>query len=129
MGKVAPFAGMTAGDCGYFTAGKVKASSLSLTVLVVIEMLNALNALSEDASLLRMPPWCNPYLILAVFASIFVHFCVLYSPFLCKVFNVMPLDVHDWMLVMAFSVPVIFIDEVLKFIGRTMTASRKQKRD
>jgi P-type Ca2+ transporter type 2C len=33
--------------CEYFTAGKAKASTLSLSVLVAIEMLNALNALSE----------------------------------------------------------------------------------
>merc|ERR1740117_1520916 len=41
--------------CSYFTAGKVKASTLSLTVLVIIEMLNAFNALSEDGSLIQMP--------------------------------------------------------------------------
>ena len=33
--------------CDYFEAGKVKASTLSLSVLVLIEMLNAMNALSE----------------------------------------------------------------------------------
>ena len=32
--------------CNYFVDGKVKASTLSLSVLVVIEMLNALNAIS-----------------------------------------------------------------------------------
>merc|ERR1712216_775693 len=42
--------------CDYFEAGKVKASTLSLTVLVAIEMFNALNALSEDGSLVTMPP-------------------------------------------------------------------------
>ncbi len=33
--------------CDYFTVGKTKASTLSLSVLVAIEMFNALNALSE----------------------------------------------------------------------------------
>jgi Ca2+-transporting ATPase len=67
--------------CQYFIKGKVKASTLSLSVLVTIEMLNALNALSEDNSLLVMPPWINPYLILAIIASISIHNIILYVPF------------------------------------------------
>ena len=118
---VAPYTGMTTGDmCSYFTGGKVKASTLSLTVLVVIEMLNALNALSEDGSLLQIPPWSNPYLIVAMMGSVLVHFAVLYTPFIATIFNVTPLDWHDWKLVMYFLFPVIFVDEVLKFFGRVM---------
>lgn len=67
--------------CSYFTAGKVKASTLSLTVLVVIEMLNAFNALSEDGSLVQMTPWANPWLILACMGSVAVHFVILYVPY------------------------------------------------
>jgi len=104
--------------CSYFTAGKVKASTLSLTVLVVIEMLNAFNALSEDGSLVQMTPWANPWLILACMGSVAVHFVILYVPFLAKVFAVCPLDWHDWVLVIVFSFPVIIIDELLKFMGR-----------
>ncbi|CAH1432394.1 unnamed protein product [Lactuca virosa] len=37
--------------CDYFHTGKVKAMTLSLSVLVAIEMFNSLNALSEDESL------------------------------------------------------------------------------
>merc|ERR1712241_674561 len=104
--------------CTYFTSGEVKASTLSLTVLVVIEMLNAFNALSEDGSLVQMPPWHNPWLILACCGSVLTHFIILYVPFLSKIFAVCPLDLHDWALVMMFSFPVIIIDEVLKFFGR-----------
>lgn len=107
-----------ADPCSYFTTGKVKASTLSLTVLVVIEMLNAFNALSEDGSLLQMPPWTNPWLIIACMGSVLVHFVILYVPFLAKIFAVCPLDWHDWQLVMCFSFPVIILDEILKFVGR-----------
>jgi len=110
--------------CAYFTLGKVKASTLSLTVLVVIEMLNAFNALSEDGSLLQMPPWKNPYLILAVIGATGIHFLILYIPVLAEIFSVAPLDLHDWKLVMIFSSPVIFIDEILKALGRDDTRRR-----
>jgi len=114
--------------CSYFTTGKVKASTLSLTVLVIIEMLNALNALSEDGSLIQMPPWTNPWLILACMASVLVHFTILYIPFFAKIFAVCPLDWHDWVLVMYFSFPVIIIDEVLKFFGRQQQRRRVNAR-
>ncbi len=57
--------------------GKAKAMTLSLSVIVVIEMLNALNALSEDSSLLVMPPWTNPYLLLAISISVAMHCLIL----------------------------------------------------
>mmetsp|Transcript_45588 Transcript_45588/g.105296 ORF Transcript_45588/g.105296 Transcript_45588/m.105296 type:complete len:1062 (+) Transcript_45588:171-3356(+) len=113
--------------CSYFTVGKVKASTLSLTVLVVIEMLNAFNALSEDGSLIQMPPWTNPWLILACCGSMVVHFIIVYVPFLSRIFAVCALDWHDWTLVMAFSFPVILIDEVLKFFGRQKLKALKAK--
>jgi Ca2+-transporting ATPase len=111
--------GMTVGDaCSVFAGGKAKASTLSLTVLVMIEMLNAMNALSEDGSLLQIPPWANPWLIIAALSSVLVHFGILYVPFMSRIFGVVPLTSHDWMLVMYFSLPVILVDEVLKFFGR-----------
>jgi Ca2+-transporting ATPase len=114
--------------CEYFTKGKVKASTLSLSVLVVIEMANALNALSEDNSLLVIPPWVNPWLLVAIVASIGSHMFILYVPFMNKIFGITPLNSKEWMLVIAFSVPVILVDEVLKFFGRIMNAKELQAR-
>jgi len=111
----------SAAPCEYFTAkGKATASTMSLSVLVVIEMLNALNALSEDGSLLQMPPWANPYLLLAMIISIGLHMVILYIPVFAQVFSIVPLTVNDWIVVMVFSSPVILIDEVLKMAGRMM---------
>ncbi|RMZ52434.1 hypothetical protein APUTEX25_000013, partial [Auxenochlorella protothecoides] len=81
-----------ADPCDYFTTGKAKASTLSLSVLVAIEMFNAANALSEDNSLSLCP---------------------------CDVFSIVPLSFQEWLLVLAYSLPVVLIDEVLKAVGRT----------
>uniref|UniRef100_A0A7S4EYK7 P-type Ca(2+) transporter n=1 Tax=Chrysotila carterae TaxID=13221 RepID=A0A7S4EYK7_CHRCT len=105
--------------CDYMNGvGKRTASTLSLSVLVTIEMFNALNALSEDGSLLQMPPWANPWLLLAMLVSFSLHFVILYVPFLAQVFSITPLSYNDWILVLAFSFPVIIIDEALKAVGR-----------
>jgi Ca2+-transporting ATPase len=138
--SVKDFGGLSFSEnpCNYFTTGKVKASTLSLSVLVLIEMLNALNALSENGSLISMPPWTNPWLILAIVASMAVHCVILYVPFMSDIFSIAPLDLKDWLLVWIFSFPVVIMDEVLKFIGRLLLerqlaerqlAARKPKAD
>jgi len=119
---------MQTDPCKYFTEGKQTPSTLSLSVLVAIEMFNALNALSEDGSLLTMPPWSNPYLIIAMVVSFGLHFVILYVEFLSDIFNVKALDFNEWMLVLAFSVPVIFIDEILKAVGRSMSKKELELR-
>lgn len=104
--------------CAYFTKGKDTASTFSLSVLVTIEMFNALNALSEDGSLLHMPPWANPYLLVAMGVSFALHCVILYVPFLATIFSIVPMTFQDWVVIFAFSFPVIIIDEILKFWGR-----------
>jgi Ca2+-transporting ATPase len=110
--------GFEANACSYFSQGKVKASTLSLTVLVVIEMLNSLNALSENRSLFEIGVFSNIWLHLAILTSIGIHCLMLYVPFFAKVFSTVPLSINDWILVFLFSMPVIFIEEVLKWISR-----------
>jgi len=95
----------------------------------VIEMLNALNALSEDSSLLQMPPWANPWLLVAMGFSIGLHMVILYIPVCAQIFSIVPLTFNDWMVVLAFSFPVILIDEVLKFCGRMMWRLPHVKQD
>jgi len=112
--------------CDYFSAGKIKAQTLSLSVLVAIEMFNAANALSEDNSMLSMPVWKNPWLLLAMAVSFGLHFLILYVPPLAAIFQIVPLSVQEWLLVLALSLPVILIDEVLKFIGRNFVNNKEE---
>ncbi|KIY94667.1 calcium-transporting atpase 4, endoplasmicreticulum-type, putative [Monoraphidium neglectum] len=114
--------------CDYFTAGKVKACTLSLSVLVAIEMFNAFNALSEDNSLLTLPPWSNPWLSVATAVSLGLHCLILYVPFLADIFSIVPLTLPEWGLVMIFALPVILIDEILKTLGRRFFGVKHTRR-
>lgn len=117
-----------ADPCDYFSVGKVKAMTLSLSVLVAIEMFNSLNALSEDISLLKMPPWRNPWLLVAMSVSFGLHCLILYIPILADVFGIVPLSLNEWLLVVLISAPVILIDEVLKLVGRSRQWRAKKEK-
>lgn len=110
--------------CQYFFAGKKKPVTLALTVLVVIEMFNAMNAISDESSLLTVTIFENPYLIVAIFCSITTHCMILYVPFFNDVFGIMPLDLSEWTLVIIFSFPVVLIDECIKFVVRNCVSKR-----
>merc|ERR1712127_863570 len=92
--------------------------TMALSVLVTIEMMNALNSLSENQSMLVMPPWSNFWLLSAMALSMSLHFVILHVEILSTVFQICPLTFDEWMAVLKMSMPVILLDEVLKFFAR-----------
>ncbi|KAG2459505.1 AT2A3 ATPase, partial [Polypterus senegalus] len=107
------FAGI---DCEIFESRYP--TTMALSVLVTIEMFNALNSLSENQSLLRMPPWVNFWLLGAIILSMSLHFLILYIEPLPLIFQVTPLSWPQWVMVLKLSFPVILLDEGLKYISR-----------
>jgi len=112
------FAGV---DCATFH--DPRPSTMSLSILVTIEMFNALNALSENQSLLSTPPTANPYVLLACALSFALHFAIVYIPFFAGIFHVAPLNQEEWLHVLYLSLPVFALDEALKFISRQQSGS------
>ncbi|KAL2350709.1 hypothetical protein BJ546DRAFT_1110017 [Cryomyces antarcticus] len=107
--------------CAMFSNNMAKsASTVSLSILVVIEMLNAMNALSSSESLLTLPLWKNMVLVYAITLSMVLHFALLYTPFLQSLFSIVPLNWNEWKAVLLISAPIVGIDEVLKFVERTV---------
>jgi P-type Ca2+ transporter type 2A len=108
---------------------------MSLSILVTVEMFNAMNSLSENESLLRLPLWKNMFLVAAITLSMVLHVLILYVPFLTvsrvlhnrfhlvddsgrqSIFAIVPLDWIEWKAVLWLSAPVLLIDEVLKLLS------------
>jgi P-type Ca2+ transporter type 2A len=94
--------------CQMFSDDMAKAAStVSLSILVVIEMLNAMNALSSSESLLTLPLWDNMMLVYAITLSMALHFALLYTPFLQTLFSILPLNWNEWQAVLIISAPVM----------------------
>jgi Ca2+ transporting ATPase len=100
--------------------------TMALSILVTIEMANALNSLSENQSLIMMPPWINPFLIGSMVLSFSLHFLILEVDMLATVFQITPLSVEQWMVVMKFSLPVILLDELLKWVARNYSDGKEK---
>ena len=81
--------------------------------------------MSENQSLLKMPPWTNVWLCAAIALSMSLHFVILYVDILSTIFQITPLNVTEWIAVLKISVPVIFLDEILKFIARNYIDGKK----
>lgn len=112
--------------CQIFSNDMAKsASTVSLSILVVIEMFNAVNALSSSESLLTLPLWENMMLVYAIMLSMALHFALLYVPFLQSLFSILPLNWNEWKAVLIISAPVIFIDEFLKVVERQFFLQKK----
>lgn len=110
------------GGCRIFYHGKGgilnNASTISLSILVTIEMFNTFNALSENQSLLVIPPWDNLFVVAAVALSMILHIMILEVQFFIDIFYTASLNEAEWWCVIAISIPVILLDEVLKFFTR-----------
>ena len=68
------------------------------------------------------------YLIIAIVTSMVLHVMILEVGFFNQIFHIVGLGMEEWKAVVGISLPVILIDEVLKFISRTVVMPiRKHK--
>eukprot|EP00246_Nothoceros_aenigmaticus_P008862 TRINITY_DN2400_c0_g1_i17.p1 TRINITY_DN2400_c0_g1~~TRINITY_DN2400_c0_g1_i17.p1 ORF type:complete len:315 (-),score=50.16 TRINITY_DN2400_c0_g1_i17:303-1247(-) len=95
-------------------------STVAMSVLVVVEMFNALNNVSENQSLLVIAPWSNPWLITSIIVSVSLHLLIIYFPPLAVLFSVVPLTGAEWKAVFFLSFPVVLVDEVMKVFSRNL---------
>jgi len=89
--------------------------TLALSTLVTVELLKALCSVSIDSSILTVGPQKNPWLLLGVTVPFALNLAIIYTPQLQHSFGLVPLDGSDWLKVLAWSLPIVLIDEALKY--------------
>lgn len=113
--------------CDIFTEEKSSPQTMSLSVLVTMELLKALSAVSLDSSMFSIPPWRNRWLLLGVLIPFACHLLILYTPSLASIFNLSPLSWKEWEIVLKFSAPILVVEEVLKALGKMVSTNKLQE--
>lgn len=89
--------------------------TLALTLLAVVQWLNAWNCRTEG-SIFASKPWRNPSLILATLAVAGLQVLAVYSEPFQRVLKTTALSAHDWGTILLFSLSIIAADELYKLI-------------
>lgn len=106
---------------------KESASSVALTVVILVEMANAANNVSDTESLFVFPIWRNLWLLGAITLTIVLHVGISISPTVAAFFQITPLSFYQWKVCILLSLPIIAIDEIFKLFLRKSLAQKKQK--
>ncbi len=89
--------------------GTVAAVSAAFTAMVIYEMVRLVDIRTDY----KIRWFSNPWLTIAIASSIALQFAVLYIPAFANVFNVGPLNSHDWVIMIVCSIALFVIMKLL----------------
>ncbi|MBI5220587.1 MAG: HAD-IC family P-type ATPase [Candidatus Liptonbacteria bacterium] len=89
-----------------------KAMAITLTVLAVVQWLNAWNCRSEHRSIFQQNPFSNPHLVGATVIVISLQFLAMYTEPLRSILHLSPLAPLEWLAVLLVAAPVVVADEI-----------------
>lgn len=103
----------------------IYAQTLVFTGLIVFEKTNVLNFRSLDRPLAVIGLFSNPWLLLAIAASIALQLGAVYWPPLQLVLHSVPLDWPAWQRILLLAAPIVLVPEAIKTV-RTLLAARAE---
>lgn len=95
-----------------------KAWTISLTTLAVFQWFNAWNCRSDGVSFFRKDFFSNKFLFAATVVVAALQVLAIYNPFLQKILHTVPLDVSEWLMIIAVAASIIIVEEIRKFFYR-----------
>lgn len=115
---------LAAGTLGIFwwayrsTGDLELARTVAMTQMVVFQFFHVLNCRSLDRSLFRINFFSNKLLFISLSAALAAHLALLHVGFLQVIFQTVPLDGEQWMLIVGVGTLVIIGGEIDKVINR-----------
>lgn len=109
----------------YHVESLEKGWTISLVTLAVFQWFNAWNCRSETKSIFKINPFSNKYLVGATVLVIILQVLAVYTPFLQKILHTVPIDAHDWLVVIIVASSILIVEESRKFFYRNAVTLKK----
>lgn len=97
------------------------ARNLTLMLMVLFENVHALNSRSEHRSLMVVPFFSNPILLVGIMVAQGIHIGAMYMPGLSDALQLSPISFSHWLILLATASVLFIVDEVHKKRWRMRT--------
>lgn len=94
------------------------AQTIAFVVLSGAQLVHSLNMRSQNKSIFKIGIFSNMYLIYAILVGIALQIAVIYIPPVATLFNVIPLNLRDWLVILGLSLTPLVINEIIKLFKR-----------
>ncbi|MEM4554490.1 MAG: calcium-translocating P-type ATPase, PMCA-type [Candidatus Anstonellaceae archaeon] len=105
----------------YLEFSPQKAHTAVFTLFVFLQLANALNCRSAHESIFARP-FANPYLYLAIVASLALQLTIIYYSPLSEIFKTVPLELQDFALLFVAASTVVVFEEIKKKFFKHLTS-------
>ena len=105
----------------YFANDITKAWTISLTTLAVFQWFNSWNCRHESKSIFKMNPFSNKFLVGASLIVILLQLFAIYNPLMQNLLRTTPLNLSEWLVIIAIATSIVFVEEIRKFFYRRRT--------
>ncbi|MDD4095228.1 MAG: HAD-IC family P-type ATPase [Oscillospiraceae bacterium] len=103
------------------------ARNMVLLLMVLLQNLHVFNCRSENVSAFRVPIRKNVVLVFGVLAAQGIHLLAMNLPFMQRVLSVEPIDMKQWLLLLAMALPVLIVMEIYKLVKYLITKKTRNE--
>jgi len=106
----------------YYQTDLAYARTMTLITMAMYQWFNAWNCRSETRSLFSLGLFTNKWLIAVMALVLALQSAIVYLPFMRHIFKTVPLTLHDWLIVVAATAPIILLEEIRKSFDKLRTS-------
>jgi len=97
------------------------ALTMSFTTFFMFQFFNIFNSKMRKTTIFSTELFSNTWLFVSVILTLILQLLIVYLPFFNRIFNTIPLNLNDWLIILAISSSIIWLNELIKLAKRIKT--------